>query len=107
MSEVIEVTDATFDELVVKSPKPVMVDYWAEWCSPCKQLSPIVEELAREYGDKVTFAKLNADENVNTPTQFGIMGLPTLQVWSGGELVNTMTGGKTKNALIKALADFI
>ena len=107
MSDVIEVTDATFEELVVKSGKPVMVDYWADWCGPCKQLSPIVEELAAQYGDKVTFAKLDTNANPNTPTAYGVLGLPTLQIWSNGQLVNSMTGGKTKNALIKALADFI
>jgi len=107
MSEVQDVTDATFDAQVVKSAKPVMVDYWADWCSPCKQLSPIVDELAREYGDKVTFVKLDTNTNPDTPTRYGVMGLPTLQIWSGGQLVNSMTGGKTKNALIKALAEFL
>jgi len=107
MSEVRDVTDATFDAEVVKSAKPVMVDYWADWCAPCKQLSPIVDELARDYGDKVTFVKLDTNTNPDTPTRYGVMGLPTLQIWSGGQLVNSMTGGKTKNALIKALAEFI
>ncbi len=107
MSEVLEVTDATFDELVLKSDKPVLVDYWADWCSPCKQIAPIIEELAREYGDKVTFAKLDTNVNTNTPSQYGVMGLPTLQVWSGGQLANVMTGAKTKNALIKALGEYL
>jgi len=107
MSDVAEVTDTTFEQLVLKSTKPVMVDYWADWCSPCKQLSPIIDELAREHGDKVTFLKLDTNENTDVPTRYGVMGLPTLQIWSNGELVHSMTGGKTKAALIKALADFI
>lgn len=107
MSEVIEVTDATFEELVVRSAKPVMVDYWADWCSPCKQLSPIVDELAREYGDRVTFVKLDTNANPDTPVNYGVLGLPTLQIWKDGELVNSMTGGKTKGALLKALADYL
>ena len=107
MSEVAEVTDATFEQVVLRSPKPVLVDYWADWCAPCRQLSPIVDELAREYGDRVTFVKLDTNANPLTPTQYGVMGLPTLQLWSGGELVNSMTGGKSKNALIKALSAYL
>ena len=107
MSEVADVTDATFEQMVVKSPKPVMVDYWADWCGPCRQLSPIVDELARQYGDKVTFVKLDTNTNPDTPARYGVLGLPTLQIWSGGEVVNAMTGAKSKSALIKALADFI
>nr|NLI48850.1 thioredoxin [Propionibacterium sp.] len=107
MSEVAEVTDATFQELVVQSSKPVLVDYWADWCAPCRQLSPIVDELAREYGDRVTFLKLDTNANPNTPVQYGVLGLPTLQIWAGGQLVNSMTGGKSKAALIKALAEYL
>ena len=107
MSEVREVTDATFEEAVLKSPKPVLVDYWADWCAPCRQLSPIVDELARTYGDRVDFYKLDTNANPQTPVQYGVLGLPTLQVWSGGQLVNSMTGSKSKSALIKALADYL
>jgi thioredoxin 1 len=107
MSDVAEVTDATFEQLVVQSPKPVLVDYWADWCAPCRQLSPIVDELARQYGDKVTFLKLDTNANPDTPVKYGVLGLPTLQVWSGGQLVNSMTGGKSKAALIKALAEYL
>jgi len=107
MSEVNEVTDATFDQLVVQSTKPVMVDYWADWCGPCKQLSPIVDELARQYGDQVSFYKIDTNSNPDTPARYGVMGLPTLQIWSGGQIVNALTGAKSKSALIKALADFI
>ncbi len=107
MSAVTEVTDATFEQLVVRSPKPVLVDYWADWCAPCRQLSPIVDELARQYGDKVSFFKLDTNTNPDTPVRYGVLGLPTLQIWSGGELVNSMTGGKSKAALIKALAEYL
>lgn len=107
MGAVVEVTDATFDALVLKSPKPVMVDYWADWCSPCKQIAPIIEELAQTYGDRFTFAKLDTNANPTTPTQFGIMGLPTLQIFVGGNVVKSMTGGKTKAALIKAVEEYL
>ncbi len=107
MSEVAEVTDATFDQLVLKSAKPVMVDYWADWCAPCRQLSPIIDELATAYGDKVTFLKLDTNTNPNTPTRYGVLGLPTLQVFVQGEVVKSMTGGKTKASLIKALDEYL
>lgn len=107
MGTVAEVTDATFEAQVLKSPKPVMVDYWADWCSPCKQIAPIIEELAQQYGDKVTFVKLDTNANPNTPVQMGIMGLPTLQIFVDGAVVNSMTGGKTKAALLKALDAYL
>lgn len=107
MSEVADVTDATFEQLVIRSAKPVMVDYWADWCSPCRQISPIIDELARTYGDKVTFVKLDTNANPNTPTRYGVLGLPTLQIFVNGEVVNSMTGGKTKAALIKALGEYL
>lgn len=103
MGAVEEVTDATFDERVLKSPMPVMVDYWADWCSPCKQIEPIVEELAATYGDRFRFVKLDTNVNPLTPASMGIMGLPTLQIFVGGTVVASMTGGKTKAALIKAV----
>jgi thioredoxin 1 len=107
MSEVTEVTDATFEELVLKSGKPVMIDYWADWCAPCRQLSPIVDELAKQYGDKITFLKLDTNTNPDTPTRYGVLGLPTLQLFVKGEVVNSMTGGKTKASIIKSLAEYL
>ena len=107
MGAVLEVTDATFDAQVVKSAKPVMVDYWADWCSPCKQIAPIIEELAQTYGDRMTFVKLDTNANPTTPTQYGIMGLPTLQIFVDGAVVKSMTGGKTKAALIKAIEEYV
>ncbi len=107
MSEVAAVTDATFAQEVLQSSKPVLVDYWADWCAPCRQLSPIIDELAREYGDKVTFLKMDTVANTRTPTEQGIMGLPTLQIYSGGQVVKQLVGGKTKAALIKALEEYL
>lgn len=107
MSAVAEVTDATFAEVVLASPKPVMVDYWADWCSPCRQLAPIIDELAAQYGDKVTFVKLDTNTNPDTPVAYGVLALPTLQVFVGGQVVQSMAGGKTKAALIKALGEYL
>ena len=107
MSAVQEVTDATFEALVLKSAKPVLVDYWADWCAPCRQLSPIIDELAGLHGDKVTFVKLDTNNNPNTATAYGVMGLPTLQVFVNGEVVTSATGGKTKAGLLKLIADYI
>lgn len=107
MSTVAEVTDATFNQMVASSSKPVLVDYWADWCSPCKQLSPIIEELAAEHGDKVTFVKMDTNANTGIPSQQGIMSLPTLQVWVDGQVVKSLTGAKSKAALIKALDEYL
>lgn len=107
MSAVQEVTDATFEALVLKSPKPVLVDYWADWCAPCRQLSPIIDELAGLHGDKVTFVKLDTNNNPNTATAYGVMSLPTLQLFVNGEVVTSTSGGKTKAGLLKLIADYI
>nr|WP_300147375.1 thioredoxin [Propionicimonas sp.] len=107
MSNVADVTDATFADLVLKSSKPVVVDYWADWCAPCKQLSPIIDELARDYGDKVTFVKLDTNTSTQVPTQQGVLGLPTIQVFVGGEVVKSFTGAKPKSVLLKAIEEFL
>ena len=107
MAAVAEVTDATFTDQVLKSSKPVLVDYWAEWCAPCKQISPIIEELASEYGDRISFYKLNADQNTETTIKYGILGLPTIQVFVGGDVVKQFQGGKTKATLVKALEEYL
>ena len=107
MAAVADVTDATFTDLVLKSSKPVVIDYWADWCAPCKQLSPIIEELARDYGDKVTFLKMDTNTSTQVPTQQGVLGLPTIQVFVGGEVVKQFQGGKTKAMLVRALEEYL
>ncbi|MFV0453367.1 MAG: thioredoxin [Propioniciclava sp.] len=107
MGSVTEVTDATFAETVLNSSKPVLVDYWADWCAPCKQLSPILDELAAEYSDRITFAKIDTNANPQAPAQQGIMSLPTLQLFVDGTIVSSITGSKTKNSLLRALEDYL
>lgn len=92
-------TDSSFESDVIKSEQPVLVDFWAEWCGPCKMVSPILEELAGELGDKVKIVKVNIDENPETPTKFGVRGIPTLMVFKGGELVSTKVGAMPKQAM--------
>lgn len=98
-----EVTDATFDQIVLKSDKPVIVDYWADWCAPCKQIAPILEELSETYAGRMVFAKLDTNTNMNTPAKYGIMGLPTLQVFVNGDVVDSIVGAKPKGALVRAI----
>ncbi len=99
----VEVTDATFDQIVLKSDKPVIVDYWADWCAPCKQIAPILEELSETYAGQMVFAKLDTNTNMNTPAKYGIMGLPTLQVFVNGDVVDSIVGAKPKGALVRAI----
>jgi thioredoxin 1 len=98
-SRIKHVTDATFDDDVLKSDKPVLVDYWAEWCGPCRMIAPILDEVSRDYGDRVQVAKLNVDENQAVPAKFGIRGIPTLMLFKGGELVATKVGALPKAQL--------
>jgi thioredoxin 1 len=101
------VTDETFEDEVLKSEKAVVVDYWAEWCGPCRQVAPVLEEIATEYADKLDVVKLNVDENPVTSQRYRILNIPTLSVFKDGEVVKEIVGARPKSALLRELADFI
>lgn len=103
MSEVREVTDATWENDVVKSELPVLVDFWAPWCGPCRMVAPIVEELSQDYAGKVNFLKLNTDDNPMIPSKFGIRSIPSLLIFKGGELKGTIVGFRPKSDMKKRL----
>jgi len=94
-----KVTDATFEADVLKASGPVLVDFWAEWCGPCRQIAPALEELATELADKITIVKLNIDENPGTPGKYGVRGIPTLMIFKGGQVAATKIGALPKSKL--------
>ena len=102
-----KVTDETFEADVLKSDKPVLVDYWAEWCGPCKMVAPVLEAIAEEHGDKLTIVKLNVDDNPVVTQRYSIMNIPTLGVFVGGEVVKELVGARSKSALLRELAEYI
>ena len=102
-----KVTTADFDSVVLKSTTPVLVDFWAEWCGPCRAVGPILEEISNEYGDKLKIVKLNTDEEGSIAMKYGISSIPTINVFVGGEVVKTIVGAKPKPALLKDLENFI
>jgi thioredoxin 1 len=101
------VTDADFTSVVLNSDKPVLVDFWAEWCGPCKLVGPILEEISNAHGDKLTIVKLNVDENPATAAQYGVTSIPTMNVYQGGQIVKQIIGAKPKASLLADLAAFI
>ncbi|MAC47412.1 thioredoxin TrxA [Oceanospirillum beijerinckii] len=104
MSEnIVNVTDASFEDDVLNSDIPVLVDYWAEWCGPCKMIGPVLEDIAGEYAGKVKICKLNIDENTETPPKFGIRGIPTLMLFKNGNVEATKVGALSKSQLVAFL----
>jgi|TARA_B110000438_G_scaffold235080_1_gene231682 thioredoxin 1 len=104
---VVEVSDDEFESSIIQNDKPALVDFWAEWCQPCKMLAPTVEEIAGEYADKVTVAKVNVDDNPQTATKFGIRGIPTLLLFKGGKVVQQLVGVKPKSDITKAIDEIL
>jgi len=102
-----DVSDASFAEDVLASDKPIMVDFWAEWCGPCRAVSPILDQIATEHADKIDIVKLNVDHNHETAMKYQITSIPTMKVFKGGEVVKTVIGAKPKPALEADLAEFL
>lgn len=102
-----DTTDQTFTADVLQADKPVIVDFWAEWCGPCRMVGPILEEIASENSEKITVVKLNVDQNPQTAANYGVVSIPTLNVFKGGQVVKQIVGAKPKQALLKDLAEFL
>ncbi len=100
-AEILSVSDANFEEAVLKSSAPVLVDFWAEWCMPCRAIAPIVENIAQQFGEKLKVAKMNVDENMKTPAKYGIRGIPTLLLFKDGELVESIVGVQPREKIVE------
>ena len=98
-ADIVHISDSTFDQVVLQSQLPVLLDYWAEWCGPCKMIAPILDEVAKEYAGRLVIAKLNIDENQETPAKFGVRGIPTLSLFKGGNVTATKVGALSKGQL--------
>jgi len=105
MSKPVEIQDSNFDNIVLQSKTPVLVDFWAEWCGPCRMVAPVVEELAEEYDGKITFAKVDVDQNPQIAGKYGIMSIPTLIIFKGGKPVSNIVGFRPKAELKRSMDD--
>ena len=103
MSKPVEIEEAKFEEAVLKAATPVLVDFWAPWCGPCRMVAPVVDELAEEYGDKIGFVKINVDDNPKIASQYGVMSIPTLIIFKEGAPVSNIVGFRPKDELKKSL----
>ena len=99
MADILEVTDENFDDEIMNSDTPAVVDFWAEWCGPCKMVAPVIEELAKDYQGKIKVAKMDVDQNRTTPTKFGVRNIPTLIFFKGGEVTQTIIGAQPKSSI--------
>ena len=99
MADILEVTDENFDDEIMNSDTPAVVDFWAEWCGPCKMVAPVIEELAKDYQGKIKVAKMDVDQNRTTPTRFGVRNIPTLIFFKGGEVAQTIIGAQPKSSI--------
>jgi len=107
MAGIVNLSTSTFDETVAGSDKPVIVDFWAEWCGPCKTIAPILGELSTELADQITIAKVNVDDNPDLAMRYNVMSIPTLLVFSGGEVSKRLVGAKGKSQLLQELDEFL
>ena len=103
MSKVLEVTDSSFEQEVLQSQTPVLIDFWAEWCGPCKAIAPVIEELAGEYGGKLKVVKMDVDNNPDTPARYGVRGIPNLILFKGGSVAQQIVGAAPKPQLVRAI----
>ena len=100
MAEVVEITDQSFETEVLQSDLPVIIDFWAEWCAPCRAIAPIVKDIAEQYDGKVNVVKMNIDENPQTPVKYGVRAIPTVLAFKGGQVVEQITGARPKSAFV-------